>query len=412
MSELTATAAKFIQSATDKVALRADNQAAATISATTTAAVKNAFGKDAIKKTAAAAAAAPVADLPKVVVPGVIELRATAAVEGFDTKIDAPRMSPDGQLLTYVRRETKDIPSFMKTMLGLPTNEPTERMTAFLAHTDGSIAPVKIAGRTFHNIVEPAFSPDGKSVIYCAQKNLPFLAYGERLKDMRLEKLDLATNTVTTIYNGERSFLHPQYSPDGSKLAVYCRDKGHEGIYVFDTTKPGSEALRLSTGNEKHPVWSADGKTIFFHNQVGGDATAASADGTEQAWLGKIDLTAPRGTKPVMLDDISQPSYHKHPAPLPNSDLVIYHNGDHKLEVVDTKTGQRAQLKLDGTNASLNHADVSKFKHVSVNPDGSVIALGMPAKKNIVDRGIPDTWSIYQLPSADTIIKAFKAALP
>lgn len=395
-------AAKLVTSAVDSVVKRADRTGGKVVM---DQAVKESFGKDALSKVGKAAKtmaadATPVIELPKVKVAQPLDFVVSAG-----TKIDAPRLSPDKKSVTYVVRETKDIPTIMKKMLGLPTNEPTERMTAWVAPVDGSAAPQKVAGRTFHNVVEPAFSPDGKSVIYCQQKNIPFLAYGEKLKQMRLDQVELATGKVKTIYDGDLTMLHPQYSPDGSKIAAYSRDKGANGIYLLDAKNPGSDPVRLTMGDDKHPVWTNDGKRIYFHNQKGGDALSGAGDSAEQAWLGYVDLTDPKNPKRVMLDDTKAESYHKHPTPIANSNLIVYHNDDHKLEVMDTVTGQRGRLNLSGT--SPNGSELKKFKHVASSTDGEDMVMVAQGGKQAVDRGIPEHWRVYLLQNAAQIKDAF-----
>lgn len=400
-------AAKIVSSVVDNVTKKSD----ATVGRVTADAVaKSALSKDTIQKTVAkiAATPAPVADLPKVKISNPLSFIVSAP----GAKIDAPRLSPDNKSVTYVMRETKDVPTFVKRILGLDPKAPTERMTAWVAPVDGSKAPVKIAGGTFDNVVEPAFSPDGKSVIYAEQKYKPFLAYGEKLKAMKLQQVELSSGKVTTMYNGDLTLLHPQYSPDGKLIAAYSRDKGKQGIYLLDpAAKPGTEPTRITVGDDKHPVWTQDGKRIYFHNQVGGDAVSASADGNEQAWLGYVDLTDPKAPKKVMLDNTRAETYHKHPTPIPNSDLIVYHNDNHKLEVMNVLTGQRANLKLEGI--SPNGTPLKNFKHAAVGADGQdmlVVAKGKGSES--LDRGIPENWRVYMLQNAQQIKQAFAQTFP
>ncbi|MDB5099541.1 MAG: Protein TolB [Cyanobacteria bacterium RYN_339] len=400
-------AAKLITNVVDNTVRKAGNTAGREVAEK---AVKEAFGKDVkdiATKGIVKATEAPLVELPKIKLRNKVEL-----LVGANANIDAPRLSPDKKSLTYVVRETKDISSWIKRLLGLPVDEPTERMTAWIAPVDGKAAPEKIAGRSFHNVVEPSFTPDGKSIIYCEQKNLPLLGgRGEKLKEMRLDQRDLATGKVTTIYDGELTLLHPMYSPDGKQIAAYARNiKGEEGLYLLDATKPGSKPVRLTMGDDKHPVWSNDGKKIYFHNQVGGDA-AAGADGAEHAWVGMVDLADPKNPKRIMLDDVNSPFFHKHPTPLPDSDLVVYHStadDKTKLEVLNTVTGQRGRLDLEGT--SPNGSPLKKFKHAQFSSDGEdLVMVAKAGKKDELNRGIPEFNRVYVLQEANQIVAAFKS---
>jgi Tol biopolymer transport system component len=403
-------AAKLVNTVVDNTVRKAGDTAGRDVAEQ---AVKKAFEKDTLKtvgKTAEKAAEAPLVDLPKVKLRNPVQL-----LVGADANIDAPRLSPDKKQVTYVVRETKDIPTFFKRLLGLDVKEPTERMTAWVAPVDGKAPPERIAGRSFHNVVEPSYTPDGQSIIYCEQKNLPFLARGEKLKEMRLDQRNLVTGEVKTIYDGELTLLHPMYSPDGKQIVAYSRNiKGKEGLYLLDATKPGAEPVRLTMGDDKHPVWSADGKKIFFHNQVGGDAVAGAGDDAEFAWLGMVDMADPKNPKRIMLDDTNSKIFHKHPTPLPNSNLVVYHStvdDKTKLEVLDTVTGQRGRLDLEGT--SPNGSPLKKFKHASFSADGEdLVMVAKSSKKDAVDRGIPELNRVYILQEARQIVDAFKSVFP
>jgi len=210
-----------------------------------------------------------------------------------NANIDAPRLSPDNRSVAYVVREQIDLPAAVKKAAGIDPNEPAERMIAWMAWLDGKLPPAPVAGATFHNVVEPSYSPDGKRLIYCMQKHLPVFTRGKKLEEMRLEELTLDGGKVRVVYDGPLTLLHPMYSPDGKQIAAYARNiVGAEGLYLLDATKAGATPIRLTQGDDKHPVWSADGKAIYFHNQAGGDANTGSDE--EHAWIGRVDLTDPQ----------------------------------------------------------------------------------------------------------------------
>jgi hypothetical protein len=368
-------------------------------------AVKEAFGKDVKEVGAKAVAKAvekPVVELPKVALKNPLSLLVSA-----EHNIEGPRLSPDGKWLTYIDGEEKDVPKWIKKILGMPESEKAEKFTAWVAPVDGTEPPRKIAGKTFHNVVQPTFRPDGKAVLMAEQKNLPFLARGEKLHEMKLTEVDLASGAKRTVYNGDITLIHPQYHPDGKSIAAYSRQPGKEGLYLLDATKPGAEPVRLTNVADKHPIWSEDGKKLFFHNQ-----TNAEEEGAEKAWLGVLDMTDPKNPKRTMIDDVASDAYHKHPTPLPNSDLVVYHVADQQtdkkwLEVVNTVTKDRAKLPVEGV--SPNGSKLSEFKHAAFGPGGDqMVVLGKAKKKNALDRGIPEHWRVYTLQNATQIVQSFK----
>ncbi|MBI2338757.1 MAG: PD40 domain-containing protein [Deltaproteobacteria bacterium] len=66
-------------------------------------------------------------------------------------------------------------------------------------------------------------------------------------------------------------FSNPRFSPDGEKIVVSRRDhEGNRDIVLY--TKSG-EAIRKLTddeANDNHPVWSPDGRTIYFESDSSG----------------------------------------------------------------------------------------------------------------------------------------------
>lgn len=322
--------------------------------------------------------------------------------------MEAPRLSPNNQLVAYGTAEEKWLPGWFKKLIGLPPDQSPETLRLFVQAADGAGEPKKVAGRTFKNAVQPTFTRDGQHVIFAEQKHLP-IGSGERLQEMRLRKANLQTGKVETIYNGHPTLLHPQVSPDGKQIVAYSRTPGHEGIYLLDAADPKKAPFRLTAVEDKHPVFSGDGKKIVFHNQTGGALKPGQEEG-EKAFIGMIDLSDPRAPKRTMIDAIGTETYHKHPAPIPNTDLVIYHAKDPgskpHLEIVDTLTGERARLTLDGM--SPKGVQLKDFKHPAVSEDGKkLLVLGRPKK---AEAGPKEEYALYVLDGVDQIVAAFKQA--
>jgi eukaryotic-like serine/threonine-protein kinase len=90
-------------------------------------------------------------------------------------------------------------------------------------------------------------------------------------------------------------YLAPTLSPDGKSLAVmiFAGAQGIGDIWVFDLTRGTSTRLTFGGDSHSNPVWTPDGKTIFYASTAKGPphiyAKAADGSGPERAVLENTD---------------------------------------------------------------------------------------------------------------------------
>ena len=112
----------------------------------------------------------------------------------------------------------------------------------------------------------PAFSPDGKTLVFSRAIEEGTDVYAFNLKDncclQRLTAGRFADN------------LSPTYSPDGQRIAFVSTRSGLPQIYVM--APDGTDQQLFApfdygvTGSSNAPDWSPDGQSVIFHRDVGG----------------------------------------------------------------------------------------------------------------------------------------------
>jgi Tol biopolymer transport system component len=151
---------------------------------------------------------------------------------------ETPIWAPDGRLLAFA--SDRGIPKrFIHTKPpdGSANEQPISELTGF-AHLS-------------------SWSPDGKTIAYTH--------YDAR-----------TAGDIWTISIGERqpnkAFLKTQFnehsgsfSPDGRWIAYASNESGREEIYVVPYPGPGGR-WQVSTDGGAEPVWSRDGKELFYRN--------------------------------------------------------------------------------------------------------------------------------------------------
>lgn len=113
-------------------------------------------------------------------------------------------------------------------------------------------------------LLSPTYSPSGKLIAYQADF--------EGDEDYDIYVVDAAGKRRRKVTDGVADNEHPQFSPDGARLAfVSNRESDMENLYVVDLD--GSNLTRLT--DEALPVcdfaWSPDGETIAYGAGVGDD---------------------------------------------------------------------------------------------------------------------------------------------
>lgn len=109
------------------------------------------------------------------------------------------------------------------------------------------------------NEADPDWSPDGKQIVF---GRLPELM-AEESQPKTIYLLNLETKQVTQLLGSEGLFS-PRWSPDGRYIAALSLDQTR--LMLYDTTT--KTWRRLAKANIADPVWSHDGKAIFFHDFV------------------------------------------------------------------------------------------------------------------------------------------------
>ena len=190
----------------------------------------------------------------------------------------SPRLSPDGrQIAVTIAADSIDI-----WLYDIERNSPT-RLTE--------------EGTNYY----PVWTPDGTSVTFASDRSGSFNLYGKAADgsgdaETLLEKSTVllpgswspdgtmlafyeSTNTDagrdiwTLRRDGEASAViatefnerAPRLSPDGQWLAYVSDQSGEDGVYV-QPFPDGGRVIPISTGGGTEPVWSRDGRELYFRD--------------------------------------------------------------------------------------------------------------------------------------------------
>ena len=142
-----------------------------------------------------------------------------------------PVWHPDGERVTFA------------------TTDGTIVVTA--ADASGGLERVDYDGLAFG----PHWSPDGQTLV--------FFVFDRTIGNWDIKAW--RDGVVTPVVAGPFNEYPPRFSPDGRWLAYMSDESGRIEIYAQAFPGPG-EKYTLSTQGGKEPVWSRDGREIFYRD--------------------------------------------------------------------------------------------------------------------------------------------------
>ena len=104
---------------------------------------------------------------------------------------------------------------------------------------------------------DPDWSPDGKTIVYGRPSE--YMAQDSTPKAIQM--IDLATRRVLTV-PGSEGLFSPRWSPDGRNLVAMPLNQ--RKLMLFDIAS--KRWAELASGTFNNPVWSKDGKYIYYQS--------------------------------------------------------------------------------------------------------------------------------------------------
>jgi len=219
-----------------------------------------------------------------------------AGLKDFDLQVPSlMKMNPDGSGATTLLTGRYSVGSFLWSyFIEQPSISPDGRTAAII--TDGpnpkqsdivlkflSLASGQITNPHLPELgglghQDPAFSPDGKSIVYT--KNAREGANGIPT----IVKYTIASKALRTMTGP--GYIEPAWSPDGRFLAVTKTGSIGTDINIIDA-KTGQELLRVTNDNSSFaPEWSPAGDSIAFLREVRGviDLWVVKLAGSGPSW--------------------------------------------------------------------------------------------------------------------------------
>ena len=135
---------------------------------------------------------------------------------------------------------------------------------------------------------DPDVSPDGRWLAYSSAQVVSLHQAGVRVV-RQLWLMDLATGGSHPLVPGAHQDMHPDFSPDGSRIAFASDRDGELEIWVVG--REGEELRRVTSGpgSKTWPVWSPNGQSILY---------ARAFDGRQELWTVRVDGSDPERFEP------------------------------------------------------------------------------------------------------------------
>ncbi|MET0691111.1 MAG: DPP IV N-terminal domain-containing protein, partial [Candidatus Binatia bacterium] len=189
------------------------------------------------------------------------------------------------------------VPGVFNTRLAYVSNSGGRFKEIFVSHLDGS---EKFQVTDNHTInLSPAWSPDGRSVLYSSFK--------DRNQTLFLFELYSGKEIKFTPRGGGR-YLSGKFSPDGQTIVATLESGGNTNLYLLDRSGNVIRQLTNNPGIEVSPAWSPDGKQIVF---------VSDRSGSPQLYV--MDLASGNSRRLTYSG-----SYNTSPEWSPKGDRIVY----------------------------------------------------------------------------------------
>ena len=106
--------------------------------------------------------------------------------------------------------------------------------------------------------------------------------HANALASRALAWVDAAGEKVTVIADRQEGMDYPSVSPDGVRVAITTRQADSRDVWIYDTVRGTQRRLTFGPTDVYAPVWSADGKAVFF-STADDEIVLKPADGSSEA---------------------------------------------------------------------------------------------------------------------------------
>lgn len=189
------------------------------------------------------------------------------------------------------------IPGIFNTRIAYVSNNGGRFKEIFVSHLDGS---EKFQVTDNHTInLSPAWSPDGRSILYSSFK--------ERNQTLYVFELFSGKEFKLTPPGGAR-YLGGKFSPDGQAIVATLESAGNTNLELLDRRGKLIRRLTQDPGIEVSPAWSPDGRQIVY---------VSDRSGSPQIYI--LDLSSGKSRRLTYSG-----GYNTSPEWSPRGDQIVY----------------------------------------------------------------------------------------
>jgi eukaryotic-like serine/threonine-protein kinase len=186
-----------------------------------------------------------------------------------------------------------------------PTFSPDGQQIAFSLSGTGGIFVVGATGESVRRVTDvgsnPVWSPDGQRIAYCTEEvRTPYNTFASST----LWAADLNGGApvkleVTGVPALDAGFFQPAWSPSGGRIAFWTNSNGQRDIGTIAAAGGAAVMLTSDAAVDWAPVWSPDGRFLYFASDRGGsmgiwrvalDETSGTATASPEPIAAGVDV--------------------------------------------------------------------------------------------------------------------------